>query len=250
MKILKTKVMANNHVQPKNFVVSSKANNRKAVMAGAGSGITLDVGSISFDTIQDYSFKGNTLVGTAIGTVEVIYIGTYYDGERLEKECPCEIEFTLEDDSLNLEDSINEYGIEDVLTSLEYDQEAQIGGGWTRSTFDGTFSIDCWDYDTSGSFAITITDAEFVSYMDKAAHGDNVYTDYEVFVDDEPTEDVFDNQSDAIKKAEEYDTGDNEVAVRMAVWREDFNGDADLDYAETVWTNQPEDDYYEPDYDE
>lgn len=244
MKKLVRKVTASKKAATRKTIVSNKSNNKKAIMAGAGSGITLDIGSIIFNTVQDTMFKGETLTGKADGIVEIISIGTYYDGGKIEQDCPCEIEFSLTDDTRNLKDDLEQYGIHDILSTLEYDMEATIGGGWTRSTFDGTFSIDCWDYDTVGTFSITITDTDFVSYLDRVAHGENQYEEYTVYVDDEPFE-TYDSEQEATTRANDlcdFDIDDNgellkDIYVERINYIDYYNGDSDIVDTETVWSS-------------
>lgn len=249
MKKLIRKVTANKKATSRNLIVSSKSNNKKAIMAGAGSGISLDIGSIFFNNVQESAFKGGTLTGKAVGSVEIISIGTYYDGGKIERDCPCEIEFNLTDDTRNLKEDLEEYGIDDILSSLEYDMEATIGGGWLRSTFDGTFSIDCWDYDTVGTFSITITDADFVSYLDKVAHGDDIYTVYEIYINDNPQGNLYEDLDEAIESADLYADDGDEVCVVRSDYREFYNGDSELVHDAVVWDNFSDEDIYDENYD-
>lgn len=247
MKKLIRKVTANKKAVMRKPIISNKFNNKKAIMAGAGSGITIEFGTISFDSVTDSILEGSSLQGSATGTIDIGRIGTYYDGGTVNESLACNIDFVLEDDDAEaLNNDIEEYGVEEILSGLDYDKKALIGGGWTRSTFDGTFSFECWDMSLGGTLTVTLTDSQYVQYLDRVAHGEDIFTEYEVYINDNPQGTMYEDMDDAIKSAEQYIDDEPDVCVVRMDWREFYNGDTDLVYDEVVWTNSyAEEDYYE-----
>lgn len=247
MKKLIRKVTANKKAAMRKPIISTKSNNKKAIMAGAGSGITIEFGTISFDSVTDSILEGSSLQGSATGTIDVERIGTYYDGGTVNESLACNIDFDLETEDIDeLNDDIDEFGVEDILSGLDYDKKALIGGGWTHSTFDGTFSFECWDTALGGTLTVTLTDSDYVQYLDRVAHGEDIFTEYEVYINDNPQGTVYEDMDDAIKSAEQYIDDEPDVYVVRMDYRESYDGDADLVYDEVVWKNPyAEDDYYD-----
>ncbi|MCM1286652.1 MAG: hypothetical protein NC227_10930 [Bacteroides sp.] len=247
MKIIKS----SKNAQGKKVIYSSSNKKRnQAVMAGAGSGITIEFDSINFDAVIDSILEGTTLQGSATGTIDIERIGTYYDGGTVNESLACNIDFVLETDDVEaLNDDIEEFGVEDIISCLDYDKKALIVGGWTRSTFDGTFSFECWDMSLGGTLTVTLTDSEYVQYLDRVAHGEDIFTEYEVYINDNPQGTIYEDLDEAIKSAEQYIDDETGVYVVRSDYREFYNGDADLVYDEVVWTNlYDEEDYYDEDF--
>ncbi len=241
-------IKSSKNAKGKKIIYSSSNKKRKqAVMAGAGSGITIEFDTINFDTVTDSIVDGTTLQGSATGTISIERIGTYYDGGTINESLACNIDFVLEaDDAEELTNDIEEYGVEDILSGLDYDKKALIGGGWLRSTFDRTFSFECWDMSLGGTLTVTLTDLEYVQYLDRVAHGEDIYSEYEVYINDNPQGTIYDDMDEAIKSAEQYIDDEPDVCVVRTDWRESYNGDTDLVYDEVVWTNPYlEEDYYD-----
>lgn len=247
MRIIKS---SKNEKGKKIIYSSSNKKRKQAVMAGAGSGITIEFDTIDFDVVTDSIVDGTTLQGSATGTIDVERIGTYYDGGTVNESLACNIDFVLEaDDSEKLNSDIEEYGIEDILSGLDYDRDALIGGGWTHSTFDGTFSFECWDMSLGGILTVTLTDSDYVQYLDRVAHGEDVYSEYEVYINDNPQGTIYGDLDEAIKSAEQYIDDEPDVCVVRTDYRESYNGDTDLVYDEVVWTNPyAEEEYYDEDF--
>ena len=245
MKKLIRKVTANKKGCNEKPIISNKSNNKKAIMAGAGSGITIEFGTISFDSVTDSILEGSSLQGSAIGTIDVERIGTYYDGGTVNESLACNIDFDLEtEDAEALNSDIDEFGVEDILSCLDYDKKALIGGGWTHSTFDGTFSFECWDTTLGGTLTVTLTDSDYVQYLNRVAHGEDIYTVYEIYINDNPQGNLYEDMDEAIKSADLYADDEDEVCVVRSDYREFYNGDSELIYDEVVWDNFP-DEYFE-----
>lgn len=244
MKIMK---LRKNTRGKKGICSNSNKKRRQTVMAGAGSGITIEFDNINFDAVTDSILEDSILQGSATGTIDVERIGTYYDGGTVNESLACNIDFSLETDDVDeLNDDIDEFGVEDILSGLDYDKKALIGGDWMRSTFDGTFSFECWDMLLGGTLTVTLTDSDYVQYLDRVAHGEDIFTEYEVYINDNPQGTVYEDMDDAIKFAEQYIDDEYDVCVVRMDYREYYDGDSDLVYNEVVWKNPyAEDDYYD-----
>ena len=128
-------------------------------------------------------------------------------------------------------------------TLLEYDTNWQdgggytYGGGWTHSTWDGTILSD----DEYHYAFIQVTDEAVIDYVDRAVQGENNYSTYEVFVDDNSTGYAYDTEEEAIAEAKEYiESGNYEgdianTYVERQDWFEFYDGDTDLESSEIVW---------------
>lgn len=225
-------------------IISTKSNNKKAIMAGAGSGISIEFGTISFGTVTDLTLEGSSLRGSVTGTIDVEYIGTYYDGGTVNESLACDIDFDLETEDADEFNDIDEFSVGDILSCLDYDRKALIGGGWTHSTFDGTFSFECWDMPLDGTMTVTLTDSDYVQYLNRVAHGEDIYTVYEIYINDNPQGNLYEDMDEAIKSADLYADDEDEVCVVRSDYREFYNGDSELIYDEVVWDNFP-DEYFE-----
>ena len=128
-------------------------------------------------------------------------------------------------------------------TLLEYDTNWQdgggysYGGGYSHSTWDGTILSD----DEYHYAFIQVTDEAVIEYIDKAVQGENNYSTYEVFVDDNSTGYSYDTEEEAIAEAKSYiDSGNytGDIAntyVERQDWFEFYDGDTDLESSEIVW---------------
>lgn len=272
MKIYKSKnVTASKSKNPDTRkVVASESTIRKSspIMAGAGAGITIELSDI---TVQDTSgmelFNGATdrigeladysgtvdVSGTASGTIDIESIGTYYDGGTINMtDIPVNIsvlEITPDDEDGF--QTIVEEGIDYVLNDIYFDNPIHYGGGWTHVTFKGDITLEAYtDYATL-KLQIEISDPKIVKYLDKYAHGDDIYYYYEIYADGEWLEDTFDEdeRSLAIKTAQEYfEQGYyNDIEVWRRADREDMDGNFDImdEVSEVVWRSYSEDDEYD-----
>lgn len=253
MKKLVRKVAASKNVVSRKLIVSNKSNNKKAIMAGAGSGITLEFNELYIDNILQYDVKDNIVTGKADGSIHMTHIGTYYNGGDIEEDLSCTMEFKLEFESAEeLQSEIDEYGIDDVITRFggSSNYKAYIGGGYTHTTFDGVFDIETYSWDDVGAFNIELIDKDFVNYLDRFAHGDNIYTQYEMYINDEPQGNFYDDLDEAVDSVELYADEEDEVSIVRSDYQELYNGDSVLIYDEVVWDNIPdEEDTYDENYD-
>lgn len=125
---------------------------------------------------------------------------------------------------------------EDVKWALEGAKiEANLGGGWSHSTFDGFVEADYRGIENASylmGVLFELTDKDAVEYLDRAVQDGYTDTLYAVVVDG-VQEDAFDTPEEAINYIKQYG-GDEVVTIYQTML---FNGDIDVETGDTVWTN-------------
>jgi hypothetical protein len=141
---------------------------------------------------------------------------------------------------------ISEGDIADILINVKnYVGKAMYGGGWSHSTFDGTFELRPeGDYaDDIDSVLITIDNEYIVDFIDLAVTGDN--KEYSIVLNGEPV-DSFEDQDEAIDQLDAWirdDISENgidsidfsECFVEELYWQENVNGE--IDYVDPWYDN-------------
>jgi len=137
--------------------------------------------------------------------------------------------------------TINDFNL-DVIKRLllsryfEFGGEANLGGGWSHSTFTGEFTITCERAFYDESYSIEIPNKFIVDYLDKAITGDNRI--YEVVINGYGV-DGYDDQDEAILRLGELiqeeiakngiDSIDfSNCYVEELYWTEDVDGNQDF----------------------
>lgn len=227
-------------------------------MAGAGSGITLVLKDISISQIANNEFYGDfnsyhdflePKNGNCKGTIEIESIGTYYDGgDPGLGDIPVNIvvEGVYPDDEETAKE-VFDAGLREVLYDSEIDdKKVQIGGGWSRSSFDGTFKVDLYagSFYSVVSLKVTIPDKDLVRWLDEFAHGETEVIEYVICINADPQGDYYESQEDAIATAEKYAEdpayADDEITVMMNHYNLDYNGEIQdyfSDDSDIVWNS-------------
>jgi hypothetical protein len=124
---------------------------------------------------------------------------------------------------------------EDVKWAIENVRvDANLGGGWSHSTFDGCIEVNYMGLENTTSLTgilFELTDTKAVTYLDRAVQNSNEETQYVAFEEDNWMGE-FDTEEEAIAYAQKY--GANEV--KRVVQRVDFDDDVEIVDEETVWT--------------
>lgn len=178
----------------------------------------------------------------ATATFEDVSANSYYYGGTVES-IPVSIErvrveFAEEDLSFeNDEVKAGEPSKEDIRDAINSAKiEANLGGGWSHSTFDGIIDVDYNGINNSYpllGITFELTDKRAVEYLDKAVQNENTETQYGV-VENHWVEAAFDTAEEAIQFAKDngYETV-QELYVLI-----DINGDEiDTEFGDIVWTN-------------
>ena len=218
----------------------------------------LPIASI-FVACKDFSVKGKVDEFSAesyyTGTGDVKDLDIILDWVTIKVATYEGIEWLTTDESNELTmDNINLNALLDViidaLSGCSY--KFVYGGGWTHSTYDGTVADDWLDLDSSVYYGsnsegdlydiaagIRLVNDSDIETVDRMVQGYGYETYYEVETETgEYYEEWFDNEDEAIKYAKENGC----LSVRALYTLEDWEGNTDVDYGETVWEN---DDIYE-----
>lgn len=214
---------------------------RKAIMAGAGSGITLELNDLTFTEIPDGGFYNEfddyhdflePENGYCKGTIDIASIGTYYDGgDPGIGEIPVDIQVVAvyPDDGDIAQEMIGESLKEAVDGINDMEKKIYIGGGWTRSSFTGEFETDAYSYDATFKLKIKITDDGLAQWLDAFAHGESEELFYDIAINDNPNGNYYESLEDAIETAKEYAAdpqyADDEITVVIEHYNTDYNGE-------------------------
>ena len=233
---------------------NAKTAKKNKIMAGPGSAITLEIDDLTFTQVpsggfyNDYNEYHDFLEpenGNCKGTINIKSIGTYYNGGNPGiDDIPVDIRvYEVRPDTKEEGEALLNESLESVIDEIsDIDKEVSIGGGYTRTTFDGTFKLYAYSYAYGADILmeVSIPDNAVVEFLDKIAHGEDRTLFYTVFVDD----DVYDSYEDreaAIEVAEglaadpEYDGSSIDVFVEEDI--ELFDGSYDIGDAELIWSN-------------
>lgn len=239
---------------------------KRSIMAGAGSGITLVLKDLDITNIPNDKFYGDfggvngwhpflePENGTCTGVIEIESIGTYYDGGNPglgDIPVDIKVEGVYPDDDEDAK-AVFEAGLKEVIYDSEIDdKKIQIGGGWTRSSFRGSFKVDLYapSFYSTISLIVTIPDKELVDWLDKFANGETDDFYYDICINGDYLGNYYENEQDAIETAKEYAAdpqyADDEITVVIEHYNTNYDGDI-MDYfddnGDVVWSS--EDDLY------
>lgn len=226
---------------------NSKVVESKKLTEGAGAGYTVS-GELQYDPqIKSFNVvsRENDIMEVDCdidGILEDVYFESYDYGDKVEEANVHISHVTL--DVCNLKDDdgndkeLDEYTLRDALDGLKV--SPLIGGGWTHTTFDGDLScdenkIDCNAYSDIYVVGVdmVMTNSDLVEYIDKAVCGENIFTQYTVFSEEEDALETFDELDEAIEWAE----SNNGYKVVSSQFKYDFDENVeDLFVDEVEWT--------------
>jgi hypothetical protein len=211
----------------------------KQLNEGPGAGYTVSgtlanvkVNKIEYINKMD---KNSDLVEYEVGLdatadFEDVSANSYYYGGTVESTPVAIDRVVVEFDDGDITESDVKWAIENAKI------EANLGGGWSHSTFNGRIDVDYMSIENASylnAISFELTDERAVTYLDKAVQNENTETQYGV-VENHWVEVAFDTAEDAIEyaKANGYDTV-QELYVLI-----DINGDEiDTEFGDVVWTN-------------
>jgi hypothetical protein len=226
----------------------------RAIMAGAGSGITLELADLDFTEVPDGGFYAEYNEyhdflepenGWCKGTIQIKSIGTYYEGGNPGMgDIPVSIQVAevIPDDADDAQALIGG-SLKSVVDDIyEIEDKVQIGGGWTRSTFTGEFETEAFTSDATLKLKVKIEDKGIAEWLDKFAHGESEEIFFDIAINDNPNGSYYESQEDAIEIAKEYAAdpqyADDEITVVLEHYSTDYNGEI-VDYfddnGDVVW---------------
>ena len=149
-----------------------------------------------------------------------------------------------ENDNVN-ESTLNIEALLDLIKEdlLQGECSFTYGGGWSHATYDGQVTDDDWlsgVYYTDMKATIYLSNEEDIKKVDRMTQGYGYATLYAVGYENS-YEDAFETEEEAIEYAKKH--GYDEV--RIVYDTEDWNGDVDSEYGDTVWTNDDVDESIE-----
>lgn len=226
---------------------NSKVVESKKLTEGAGAGYTVS-GELQYDPqIKSFNVvsRENDIMEVDCdidGILEDVYFESYDYGDKVEEANVHISHVTL--DVCNLKDDdgndkeLDEYTLRDALDGLKV--SPLIGAGWTHTTFDGDLScdenkIDCNAYSDIYVTGVdmVMTNSDLIEYIDKAVCGDNIFTQYTVFSEEEDALETFDELDEAI----EWAKANNGYKVVSSQFKYDFDENVeDLFVDEVEWT--------------
>ena len=225
----------------KKAVKASIGAKHKAIMAGAGSGITLELNDLTFTEIPDGGFYNEFNEyhdflepenGYCKGTIDIASIGTYYDGGNPGiGEIPVDIQVVaVYPDNADEAQEVLGYSLKDILDSItDMEKRINIGGGWTRSTFTGEFETDAYSYDDTIKLKVKITDEGLAQWLDAFAHGESDELFYDICINGDYQGNYYESMEDAIETAKEYaddpQYAEDEITVVIEHYNTDYNGE-------------------------
>lgn len=181
---------------------------------GAGAGYTIttndtsldgDIQIKSFDVVEDNGWL-TTTVDCNVPLIGKVKAESYYDGCDYVNDVHMMVTGIVINFYKTPEyPEVTEDMIREVLeNTVNYDGEGSYGGGWTHSTFDGTFELTDWHHysyaDDINKVTMTIPDKLVCEYLDRAVTGDNKI--YNVIYNGE-VYDGYSNDDDAIQALKE-----------------------------------------------
>lgn len=246
--------------------------------AGAGYSVKSELSNIKINNLElanNEEYMGTSVVSCNCDIdcdAKILNASSYYEGCDINVSVPCKITyievqlfykqdiqdiFRVDDiDDIDL-NNFNKESFEDYLSSLFYNGiiiETGIGSGYIHSKYNGEIA----NRDDSGkeypseliSLDATISDEKMIEYIDRVVQGDNRSTSYDVYVNGEP-EDSFDDESEAKKYAMDmYESSDEEIEVVMLSWIEDYDGNWNVEYQESIWSSTKYEEQFLDEYDD
>lgn len=236
------------------------------------------VNSITPKSIKWYNHSYSSIICDCDidAIAEINNASSYYEGADINSETPCKVTqievflnfgysnsqdsdilaiFNIEDDSIEYEDDFVELVENFDLANINIDALSEyakwygyekfktlIGAGWIHHTFDGYIINDDTDNQTDGGeidiLLARLTNEQMITYIDRVVTGEDLSTEYCVYVNDEVDDAEFTDEKEAREYAMKlYEESDDDIRVVMEVFREDINGDWDCDYTETIWSS-------------
>lgn len=236
--------------------VKASVGSKKAIMAGAGSGITLELNDLTFTEIPDGGFYEEFNEyhdflepenGYCKGTIDIASIGTYYDGgDPGIGEIPVDIQVVaVYPDNADEAQEVLGYSLKDILDSItDMEKRINIGGGWTRSTFTGEFETDAYSYDYTIKLKVKIADEGLAQWLDEFAHGESEELFYDICINGDYQGNYYESMEDAIETAKEYaddpQYAEDEITVVIEHYNTDYNGEISWyfdDNGDVVWNS-------------
>lgn len=233
---------------------NTKSVKKNKIMAGPGSAITLEIEDLTFTQVpsggfyNDYNEYHDFLEpenGNCKGALNIKSIGTYYYGGNPGiEDIPVDIRvYEVRPDTKEEGEALLNESLESVIDEIsDMDKEVSIGGGYTRTTFDGTFDMSAYSYAYGADILmeVSIPDKAVVEFLDKMAHGEDRTMQYTVFVDDN-VYDSYEDSEAAIEVAKDL-AGDPEyegssIDVFEEEYIELFDGDYDFGDSIRIWSN-------------
>lgn len=186
--------------------------------------------------------NGGTIAVDGTCTIDELYAESYYYGTGKMVNIPAAItevyisEYDLGYDANGDDEDISKMSEEELIVlvkeTVEYyrdEIEAVYGGGWMHSTYDG--SIDGRDE----PIVLQITDQDAINFIDLAVQGENVITEYRVQADGVDADYYYEEEDEAIAKADELAVDPEYIGQTITVvrWEDyyDFEG-MPFDYSE------------------
>lgn len=165
-------------------------------------------------------------------TFDEISFYSYYYGATL-KDISANVDvsdYEIEFDDYE-ESDITVERCEAAIRWASFDYETVYGGGWSHSTYDGTLS----DREGEPQVCLSNKSAELIYFIDDAVTGDNIFSEYVVYDENEDLEYFFD-ENEAI----EYAKANNGTEVIKQYWEDVYLNEEERDYIpygerETVW---------------
>ena len=254
-------ILTDFHVDKYDVNASSKVTRKpvkasRAIMAGAGSGITLELADLDFTEIPDGGFYEEYNEyhdflepenGWCKGTINIASIGTYYEGGNPGLgDIPVSIQVTevIPDDADMAAITMGSTLKETIESINSFEEKITIGGGWTRSTFNGEFETEAYTSGDTIKLKIKIEDEGIAEWLDKFAHGESEEIYFDICINGDPQGTYFESQEDAIATAQEYAAdpqyADDEITVMMEHYSTNYEGEI-MDYfddaGDIVWSS-------------
>lgn len=211
----------------------------KQLNEGPGAGYTVS-GTLSNVKVNKIEFintvdKNSDLIEYEVGLdasadFEDVSANSYYYGGTI-KSTPVAI------DRVRLEFDSGDITEDDVKWAINGAKiEANLGGGWSHSTFKGNIEVDYMSIENASSLlaiSMEMLDEKAITYLDKAVQNENTETQFGV-VEGNWVEASFDTEDEAIQYAKE----NGYEAVQELYVLLDMDGDeVDTEFGDIVWTN-------------
>ena len=211
----------------------------KQLNEGPGAGYTVSgtLTNVKINRIVNYTVKDRDAdvvewIAEVIGSADFVdvHANSYYYGGTIDSTPVSIIRVAFEGEK-------EEPTVEDVKWALEKAKiEANLGGGWIHSTFDGYIDVDYNGIDnapyTTG-VEFKLTDQAAIDYLDRAVQNGNEETLYAVMDEDDWIMDSFETEEEAISFAKEHGL----YKVQIVYQTEMFGDyDFDVDRGDVVWT--------------
>ena len=206
---------------------------------GPGAGYTIETKGLSNVVVKSATLTNDEqywrrVEVEATATIDELYAESYYYGTGKMYDIPVKIdtvyldEYTVENNDVSSPEVLRVI-VEDALYENS-DTKYVYGGGWAHSTFNGEVGDggdDLWHG--------YITDQAAINFIDLAVQGENVITEYRVQADGVDADYYYEEEDEAIAKADELAVDPEYIGQTITVvrWEDyyDFEG-MPFDYSE------------------